>query len=83
MRANRTYWAGTRMNGAISCHCVLIQGKYENICVLKTYLIVLRPIFGTAYKGGNRSKNACELYITNWSYYYKIGIVFAVYQKIR
>ena len=35
---------------------------------------VLRPIFDTTYKGENRSKNTCELYIINWSYSYKVGI---------
>ena len=31
-------------------------------------------------KGKNRSKYTCELYITNWSYSNKVGIVFAMYQ---
>ena len=46
----------------------------------KTYLIVLRPIFNTTYKEKTRSKNTYELYITNWSYYYKVGIIFFMYQ---
>ena len=53
---------------------------FENRCVLKDYFIVLRPIFNKTYKGENRSKNTCELYITNWSYSYKVVIVFAIYQ---
>ena len=34
-------------------------------------------------KGGNRSKYTCELYITNWSYSNKLGIVFTMYQIMR
>ena len=56
---------------------------FENRFVLKTYLIVLRPTFDTAYKGGNRSKNTCKIYITNRSYSYKVGIVFVMYQIMR
>ena len=41
------------------------------------------PTFDTTYKGGGRSKNTCELYITNWSYSYKVGIVFDMYQRMR
>ena len=40
----------------------------------------MRHIFSTTYKGKNRSKYICELYITNWSYSNKVGIVFAMYQ---
>ena len=54
--------------------------KFENICIFKNYLIVMRPIFDTTYKGGDRSKNTCEIYITNWSYSNKVGIYFAMYQ---
>ena len=57
--------------------------KFDNICELKTSLIVLRPIFDTTYKWKNRSKNTHEFYIKNWSYSYKVGIVFALYQKLR
>ena len=39
------------------------------------------PIFNTTYKGGNRSKYTCELYITIWEYSKKI--VFYMYQRIR
>ena len=56
---------------------------FENRGVLKFYVIVLIPIFDTTYKGKNRSKYTCELYITNWSYSYKVGIVFAMYQIMR
>ena len=55
---------------------------FEKRYVLKNYIILLIPIFDTTYKGKNRSKNKCELYITNWSYYYKIGIGFAMYQRM-
>ena len=41
------------------------------------------PIFNTTYKGKNRSKYTCEIYITKWFYYYKVGIVFAMYQRMR
>ena len=34
-------------------------------------------------KGGNSSKYTCELYIMNWSYSKKLGIVFAMYQIVR
>ena len=50
---------------------------------IKNYLIILRPIFDATYKGENRPKNKCELYITNWSYSYKVGIVFIMYQIMR
>ena len=56
---------------------------FENIFLLKKYLIVLRYIFNTKYKGENRLKYTCELYITNWSYPYKVGIVFAMYHRMR
>ena len=35
------------------------------------------------YKGKNRSKYACEIYITNFSYSKKVGIVFAMYHRMR
>ena len=53
---------------------------FENICVLKNYLILLRPIFDTTYKGKNSLIYTCEIYITNWSYSKKVGIFFAMYQ---
>ena len=31
----------------------------------------------------NSYKNTYELYITNWSYSYKVGIVFAMYKRMR
>ena len=43
----------------------------------------MRPIFNVTYKGENRSKNTYEIYIINWYYYYKVGIVFAMYQRMR
>ena len=56
---------------------------FENICVLEKYFIVLRPIFDTTYKGKNRSKYTCVLYIMNCSYSKKLGIFFAMYQRMR
>ena len=56
---------------------------FENRCVLQIYVIVLRPIFHKTYKGKNRSKYTCELYITNQSYPNKVGIVFTMYQIMR
>ena len=57
---------------------------FENRCVLKTYLIVLIPIFNPTHKGGDRLKKTYEICITNLSYFYHLGIVFfAVYQRIR
>ena len=56
---------------------------FENRYVLKIYVIVLRSIFDTTYKGKNRSKYTCDVYITNLSYSNKIGIVFAMYQRMR
>ena len=47
---------------------------FENRCVLKIYVIVLRPIFDIMYKEKNRSKYTCDIYITNWSYSNKVGI---------
>ena len=55
---------------------------FENICVLENYLIVLRPIFDTTHKGKNWPKYTFGIYITNWSYYNKEGIVFAMYQRM-
>ena len=43
----------------------------------------MRLIFDPTYKGKNRSKNTYEFSITNWSYSYKVVIVFDVYQKMR
>ena len=53
---------------------------FENRCVIKNYLIVLRPFFDTTYKWKNRSKNIRDIYIMNWSYSYKVGFFFAVYK---
>ena len=47
------------------------------------YLILLRPVLNPMYKQKNRSKNTYEIYITNWFYSYKVGIVFAMYQRMR
>ena len=48
---------------------------FENRCVSKTYIIVLRPIFGPTYKEKKHvEKYVYKLYITNWSYSYKVGI---------
>ena len=55
---------------------------FENRYVFKIYLIVLIPIFDTTYKGGNGSKYTCEIYITNWYFSNKVGIVFAIYQRM-
>ena len=49
---------------------------------IKHYLIVLRPIFNKKHKRKNRSKNTYELYIKHWYYSYKVGIVFAMNQRI-
>ena len=56
---------------------------FENRCVLKIYVIVLRPIFNKIYKGKRRSEYTCEHYITSWSYSNKVGIVFAMYEIMR
>ena len=56
---------------------------FENRCVLKIYVIVLRHIFNTTYKGKNRWRYTCKIYIVNWSYSNKVGIVFDMYQKMR
>ena len=56
---------------------------FENTCVLKFYVTVLRPIFNTTYKGKKRPKYTCEIFITNWFYSYKVGFVFAMYQRMR
>ena len=47
------------------------------MCILKT-VIVLTPIFDTKYKNKTRSKHTCELYITNWSNFNKVGIGFDI-----
>ena len=39
-------------------------------------------IFDTKNKE-KQVKYTCELYITNWSYSNKLGIVFAMYQRMR
>ena len=68
-----------RAQNTIQCH-------YNNIWIqmcIKNYLIVLVPIFDKTYKGKNRLKNTCELYITNSSYSYKVVIIFAMYQRMR
>ena len=56
---------------------------FKNRCVLKTYVIILRPIFDTTYKGKNRLKYTCEIHIMNWSYFYKVEIIFVMYQRMR
>ena len=50
---------------------------------IKTCRIVLKPILDTTYNKENSSKYTCDLYIKNWSYSYKVLIVFAVYQRMR
>ena len=58
--------------------------NFENICVLRTYLILLRPIFDTRYKGGNEVKKCMwALYHELVLFLEKVGIVFTVYQRIR
>ena len=57
--------------------------SFKNRCVLNIYVIVLKPFFDTMYKREKRSKSTCELYITNCSHSYKVGIVFAMYQIMR
>ena len=64
-------------------HCFHSEQHIFQIGVLKTYLIVFRPIFDTNYKGKNRSKNTYEFYIKNWSYSYKVGFFFTMYKAIR
>ena len=56
--------------------------NFENRCVLKFYVIVLIPIFDTTYKGKYRSIFSWDIYITNWSYSKKVGICFAMYQRM-
>ena len=56
---------------------------FKNRFLLKNHLIVTRLIFDTTYKGGNRSKYTCEIYINNWSNCYKVGAVFTIYQIMR
>ena len=41
---------------------------FDNIFVLKSYIIVLRPIFDTTHKGKKRVENTYDFLITNWSY---------------
>ena len=53
--------------------------NFENRCVLKICVVLMRPIFDTTYKGEKSLKYTCDLYITNWSYSKKVVIVFAVY----
>ena len=67
-----------RVQNIFQCH----DNNIKNRCALKIYVIVLIPIFDTTYKAKNRSKCTCELYITNWYYYYKLGIVFALFQRM-
>ena len=44
----------------------------------------MRPIFDITYITKKKQvENTCEVYITNWYYSYKVGIVFAMYQRIR
>ena len=56
---------------------------FKKRCVLIIYVIVLRNIFNKTYKGENRSKYTCEIYITNWSYSKKVGFFSAIYQRMR
>ena len=67
-----------RVHNTIQCH----DNNISKQMFIKKYLIVLRPIFDTTYKVKNRPKYTCELYITNWSYSNKVGIVFAMYQRM-
>ena len=55
---------------------------FKNRCVFKIYVIVKRPIFDKTYKEKNSSNYICDIYIMNWSYYNKLGIVFAMHQRI-
>ena len=68
----------TRAQNTIQCHYYRIW----NICVIKFCFIVLRPIFDQTHKG-KQVENTYDLYIKNWSYCYKAGIVFAMYQRMR
>ena len=50
---------------------------------IKNPSYIMRPIFDTTYKGKKQVKNTFEIYITNCSYSYKVGICFAMYQIMR
>ena len=51
---------------------------------MKTYVYLKRNLSSIqCTKEKNMSKNTYELYITNLSYSYKIGIFFAMYQRMR
>ena len=56
---------------------------FENIRVLKNYLIILRPIFDTTYKG----KKQIEIYMRALHHelvlFQQVGIMFAMYQIMR
>ena len=59
------------------------DNKIWKRCVLKIYLVILRPIYNSTYKGGYRYIFSWELYITNWTYSNKVGIDFTLYNRIR
>ena len=66
----------TRSQIIIQCHDNKI---WKHMCI-KTYLIVLRPIINKTYKRKTRSIITYELYITNWSYSYKLEMFFDMYR---
>ena len=52
----------------------------EKICLSKMYPTIIRPFFCVACKQKKQVENTYELYTTNWSYSYKLGIFSAIYQ---
>ena len=87
-----------RENRYIPTKCALFQTLHQNTaqimiiynynkiwkrCVLKFILYYLDLSSIQSRNKRNRLKNTYELYITNWSYSYKIGIVFAMYHRMR
>ena len=59
------------------------DNNIKNRCVLKIYIIVLRPIFDWRYKEKKRLKYTFNIHIMIWSYSNNLGISFAMYQRMR
>ena len=68
-----------RAQNIIQCHD---NNIWKQMCIKKLSYSTETYLWYNV-QGGERSKNTCELYIPNFSYSYKVGIVFAMYQNMR
>ena len=68
-----------RVQNIIQCHD---NNIWKQMCIKELSYSTETYLQYNLQRKINRSKNTCELHITNWSYSYKLGIVFTMYERI-